>query len=50
MVTSEYGPILDSNPPHSINSDGTDLVGKYFYFNVTFVHKLVLIIILKGLD
>uniref|UniRef100_A0A671MMH0 Niemann-Pick C1 protein-like n=1 Tax=Sinocyclocheilus anshuiensis TaxID=1608454 RepID=A0A671MMH0_9TELE len=22
MVTSEYGPILDSNQPHSINSDG----------------------------
>ncbi len=31
MVTSEYGPILDSNQPHSINSDGTD-VGKYIFF------------------
>ncbi len=49
MVTSEYGPILDSNQPHSINSDGTDLVGKYF-FNVTFGDKIALIIILKGLD
>uniref|UniRef100_A0A671L7D7 Niemann-Pick C1 protein-like n=1 Tax=Sinocyclocheilus anshuiensis TaxID=1608454 RepID=A0A671L7D7_9TELE len=27
MVTSEYGPILDSNQPQSINSDGTDFVG-----------------------
>ncbi|KTG42830.1 hypothetical protein cypCar_00021838, partial [Cyprinus carpio] len=27
MVTSEYGPILDSNQSHSINSDGTDFVG-----------------------
>ncbi|KAL1279958.1 hypothetical protein QQF64_014558 [Cirrhinus molitorella] len=27
MVTSEYAPILDSNQPHSLNSDGTDFVG-----------------------
>ncbi|XP_048019192.1 NPC intracellular cholesterol transporter 1 [Megalobrama amblycephala] len=26
MVTSEYGPILDSNQPYSLNSDGTDFV------------------------
>ncbi|XP_050984906.1 LOW QUALITY PROTEIN: NPC intracellular cholesterol transporter 1 [Labeo rohita] len=27
MVTSEYGPILDSNQPLSLNSDGTNFVG-----------------------
>ncbi|XP_056327122.1 NPC intracellular cholesterol transporter 1 [Danio aesculapii] len=26
VVTSEYGPILDSNQPHSLNSDGTDFI------------------------
>lgn len=49
MVTSEYGPILDSNQSHSINSDGTDFVGKCIFFNEFFVHNIVLIIILKDL-